>query len=769
MADSLHQDQKSVRPAALVVALAVLGLLLVAAVLRQQPPKPMGMDAPAGQFSAGRVQLLLKEMLAEESPHLSGSEQNKAVGQRIAAIFERLGYEVELQEKMVCRQNSGAFTACAEVQNIITRLPGKEIGPALMLTAHYDSMPVTAGVADDGMAVAGILEMARILKEQGAHRNPIVFLITDGEELGMLGAEGFASGHPWAQDVAVVLNQEARGTSGQSFMFETSEENAWLVDAYAAAVPHPASSSLHYEIYRIMPNNSDLTVFRAGGMAGMNFGFIGRVSHYHTPLDNFENLDLGSVQHQGESVLAVAQELAEVDLSNPPTGNAAWTDLLGLVVIRWPASWNIPLAILALLWLLVVAGSLIRRQALTVGGLLLGLLAAFLCLLAAILAGLLLVWIVGLVSGDRFPYYAYPLPIRISVWAAALLSGGLIATAAARRCGAWGLAMGSWFLWALLGLLLSIFLPGGAIMLLLPTFVTALAFSVVAFSRLSGSAPAKEAAFVAATAGAGAIWLYLSLIFETAVNFVMSPAITLGLGLVAGTLSPLFALPQGRTVARRWLLSGTAATMILATIIAMLVPSFSAMDPQQVNLVHFDDRDRGSAYWATNSYQGAVPEPLRARFDADPEAIAPWLSSTFAITRAESTTAPAPYLQVIAEEFVAGERVVTAQLHSPHGADSIVLHVPVEALASIAIADYAFPVTAEGDANGYYVLLCHGRACDGRELQLRFKEETPVEILVVDNSYHLPPGGEALIQARPPTAVPAHLGDQTIVMTRLEL
>lgn len=769
MSDSSHQEQKTVRPVALVIALATMALLLIVVVLRQQPPAPKGVDVPSDQFSADRAQVLLKEILGEGAPHWTGSEQNYGVRQRIVSAFEKLGYDVDVQETMVCRHPGGAHTGCAEVQNIITRLPGQEAGPALMLAAHYDSVPAAPGVADDGVAVAGILEIARILKEQEPHRNPIVFLITDAEELGLLGAAGFVDDHPWARDVSVVLNQEARGTRGQSFMFETSEGNAWLIDAYASAVPRPASNSLQYEIYRILPNDTDLTIFRAGGIAGLNFAFIDKVSHYHTPLDSFENLDLGSVQHQGDSVLAVAQELAGVDLSNPPPGNAVWTDLLGVAVVRWPASWTIPLAALALLLLLVVAARLVRRHALTVGGLLLGLLAAFLCVLAAVLMGLGLTWIVRLVAGAPSPWYAYPLPIRLSVWAAALLSGGLIATAMARRSGAWGLAVGAWLLWALLALVLGIFLTGAATMVLLPAFVAGVLFAAVAFSRLSRSALAREMAFIGAALSAGSIWLSLALAFESAVSFDLSPAVTVGLGMVASTLAPLFALPQDRTRVRRWLLVATAVAVLLATGIAMLVPPYSASAPQQVNLIHLDDRDGGTAYWTAASWQGAVPEPLRGRFDDDLDAVFPWFGGPVPVASAQPTTAPAPDLQVICEELVSGGRIVEAQLHSPRGADGVNLHVPVEALASIVVADYTFPVRPDGAWNGYYTLQCQGRACDGLVVQLHLREENPIEVLVVDITSGLPPGGETLIQARPMTAVPAHQGDQTIVMKRVEI
>ena len=152
LSDSSHHDQKTVRPVALVIALVIIALLLIMVVLRQQPPAPKGVDSPSDQFSAGRVQVLLKEILAEGGPHWTGSEQNDRVRQRIVSAFESLGYEVDVQETVVCRSKAGGAAAmCAEVQNIITRLPGREAGPALMLTAHYDSVPAAPGVAGDGI------------------------------------------------------------------------------------------------------------------------------------------------------------------------------------------------------------------------------------------------------------------------------------------------------------------------------------------------------------------------------------------------------------------------------------------------------------------------------------------------------------------------------------------------------------------------------------------------------------------------------------------
>jgi len=108
---------------------------------------------------------------------------------------------------------------------------------------HYDTVPHSFGAADDGSAVATLLETARALTSSPALRRDVTFLFTDGEELGLLGAQGFAQEHPWRGEVGLVLNFDARGTSGTATTFETSASSA--VTALA----------------RCIPNGTDLTAF----------------------------------------------------------------------------------------------------------------------------------------------------------------------------------------------------------------------------------------------------------------------------------------------------------------------------------------------------------------------------------------------------------------------------------------------------------------------------------------------------------------------------
>ena len=71
----------------------------------------------------------------------------------------------------------------------------------------------------------------------------------------------------WSGRVGVVINAEARGNQGPSYLFQTSAGDEKLVDLYARSVAHPATSSLYGEIYKYLPNDTDLTPFLQAAQA----------------------------------------------------------------------------------------------------------------------------------------------------------------------------------------------------------------------------------------------------------------------------------------------------------------------------------------------------------------------------------------------------------------------------------------------------------------------------------------------------------------------
>ena len=134
--------------------------------------------------------------------------------------------------------------------------------------------------------MSSLLETVRALSQGPQLRNDVVVVLTDAEEACLCGAEAFATSHPLASDGGVVLNFEARGTTGPPIMFETSRGNAELAGAFAAAAPHPVASSFAVEVYRALPNDTDFSVLLGDGdFTGLNTAFIDGAAAYHTPQD----------------------------------------------------------------------------------------------------------------------------------------------------------------------------------------------------------------------------------------------------------------------------------------------------------------------------------------------------------------------------------------------------------------------------------------------------------------------------------------------------
>jgi hypothetical protein len=197
----------------------------------------------------------------------------------------------------------------------------------------------------------------------------------------LLGARAFVEQHPLAKRAAVALNFEARGAGGPAVMFETSENNAALIAEFAKAAPYPNASSLSYEIYRRLPNDTDLTVFKRAGIAGLNFAYFDRLDRYHSPSDNVENINEAGLQHHGAYALALARHFGNASLDTSSNGNAVYFALLGRWLVHYSMKWVLPMT--ALLTVLFAAVTFVgyKRKRVTPRGI--GALACWLLLLIA--------------------------------------------------------------------------------------------------------------------------------------------------------------------------------------------------------------------------------------------------------------------------------------------------------------------------------------------------------------------------------------------------
>lgn len=256
-------------------------------------------------------------------PHVTGSDANREVRDYLVGELRRLGLTVETRRTPVVydhprREETRPRVAWPE--NILARLASDGDAPALTLMTHYDSAAGAPGAGDAASGVATILETVRALAAAGVEPSrDLIVVITDGEEVGLMGAQAFLRTHPWARDIGLVLNFEARGAAGPVFMFETGAGNGALVRSFARAAPYPVANSSSVEIYRRMPNDTDATIVAAAGLPFLNFAFIDDFFRYHAATDTPGNLSLRSLQHEGANALALTRHfLASASL--PPTG-----------------------------------------------------------------------------------------------------------------------------------------------------------------------------------------------------------------------------------------------------------------------------------------------------------------------------------------------------------------------------------------------------------------------------------------------------------------
>ncbi len=290
-----------------VLALAGVAVVLVALLsfLAGRPPAPRGLDAPTADFSALRARTHL-EVIARV-PHPVGSPAHDEVRAYIVRVLDELGLKPQVQEASTTIQVVGS-TAGASIKNVVARLHGTNgTGRAVMLSAHYDSVPQSLGASDDGSGVATLLETARALASSPAPANDVVFLFTDGEEIGLLGAQAFVDSNPAAKDVAVALNFDARGASGVVAMYDTSRGNGALIATLARSAPRVTSTSLLPTIARVLPNDTDATIFANAGMATYAFAYVDDLFRYHQQTESIDALDLGSLQHDGDYALPRAR------------------------------------------------------------------------------------------------------------------------------------------------------------------------------------------------------------------------------------------------------------------------------------------------------------------------------------------------------------------------------------------------------------------------------------------------------------------------------
>ena len=728
---------------ALFLAIMFAGLALTPDAVRQH-------NGPE-QFNANASRERLIRILGDETPHPVDSAAEDVVRERLLREIESLGFTPEVRDTFACRpQPRGPLVDCARVRNIVFSV-GPESGPSVLAAAHYDSVAAAPGASDDGIGVSVWLEIAKMLSREPLTRR-VIFLFSDGEEPGLLGAYAFGTGDPLMASVESLVNLEARGSRGPAIFFESNQPNADAIAAFANA-PRPIANSVMADVYALLSNSSDVTALTRPGLDVLNIAVLDGLEDYHTPQDNIASQDIRSVQHMGDVALSVVRRLAtkpDADVATP----MVYTDIASRAFVAAP-SWagQVALAICAL-----IAGiSFWRAESANYWS-------ALAAPLAMIVAAGVLAFGIGFALNILRPGaeygFAHPEPARAWCILSALL-GAVLAlmllrtarssaqtTAAAMLC------------FAVIGGLLSFLLAGISILFAIPAAL----FALGAVASLAWKPAAVIGAWLAALA-ALAMWAPMLSLIELALGFEMPFALAIIAALMILPWLGLIAHVRGDG---RWreLVAVVALGLLAGAVLSGLAPSMSEARPRSLNITYFVNTTDNQARVLAGSAERALPRTLTGAFQ--PEPILPGdRSDTWATPAPVEAVAP-PMLQEISVSQENGERIVRGRL-AMNGAYRAILRMPTAATPLRArvngvLTDFSDTGGEDGD---YMNLACQGRACDGATIEITLGADASNEWFIIGQfPGHTTPASEALRTRRGPTATPIQAGDGTTTLTR---
>lgn len=725
----------------IIVAIIIGGYQLI-------PPTSKSIDTLSTEFSAERAKEKLEKIASKPRP--IGSTQHEIVYNYILTELQAMGVTVETQETISSRLTDWGVYQAGPVRNIIARLKGTGEGQVILAAAHYDSTPTGPGASDDGIAVSSMLETIRALQAAPPLKNDIIFLFSDAEEVGLLGAQAFLKEHRWAKDVDLVFNFEARGSSGVTLMFETGEGNRWLINELAQAAPHQVTFSFLYDLYKLLSNDTDMTVFKSENINGLNFAFVDGYYAYHTPLDTVDNVNMSTYQHHGSTMLALLKHFGNIEIypSKDPEGDATYFTILNGLLISYSQDWTTLLTILVLLMFLYVCWFGMQKGMLEIKKILLGFFLHGLnfVVIYACITGL---W--GIISSFYefsdytvyYPDFSYLylvglLFLSITLFAAMILQQKM-------SVGYLNLAVGMNVWWLILVLISNLYLPGAHYLFFWPLFGGLLSALV---ALLSNELNRNTWCYV----GALSILAMPSVLLFTPLFYFINLFVTLKMAglffvtvfLLLGLLIPQWALIDQQNKWRFLAFSG-----VIGLSICLVHLSSTLWNDNKPKVVHnimycqyTDDKkalwastDKKLTSWTKHFFQDEVSEGTLN--DLNPTYSAPVIKSKTSFLKVGS-----PEVSVLADQTIDGLRYVELLLKSPREADELSLFLMSDVAVKGAkingkeLIETVHQSTVNDDF--FWGLEYTGAPKEGVRVELILSATSKVQFKAIDLSYDLP-------------------------------
>ena len=565
------------------------------------------------KFSTERALISLKEIT--KAPHYIGTKEHARVRNYLIGQLEELGLETQVQEGFVINQK---WKSLDKPKNIIAQIKGSENGKSLLLLSHYDSaLTPSYGASDAGSGVVTILETLRAYKASGKKpKNDIVVLFTDAEEVGLDGARLFVNNHPWAKNVGIALNFEARGSGGPSNMIvETNGGNKNLIEAFMEAdVKFPVASSLMYSIYKMLPNDTDSTVLREGAdIDGFFFAFIDDHYDYHTANDTYDNLDVNTLQHQGEYLLPLVHYFGDSDLNQLKSlDDYVYINLPFFKIVSYPFTWVFPMLLVAIIIFIVLIIYGLRKRVLNLNEVVKGFIPFTLAMIFCGILGfygwklILLIYPQYQEIQHGFTYNGHTYISFFVLLSLGVLFG--IYYKFSKKINVANLLIAPLIFWILINIGVAIYLKGAAFFII-PVFLGLLSLWILIRKD-------RPNLILLTIIGSIAIFIFAPLVqfFPVGLGLKMLVGSCLFTALLFGILLPVIGFYKLKKVLAMLFIIVASLFFIKAH----LSSNFSPNRQKPNSLVYYHDADNNKNYWATydqelddwtKEYLGDSPEP----------------------------------------------------------------------------------------------------------------------------------------------------------------
>ncbi|MFT4831625.1 MAG: hypothetical protein ACI815_001274 [Psychroserpens sp.] len=734
------------------ITLILLGLATYWSFSSAMPTYHKSDTVPLKNFSTDRALAHVKKI--SEAPHAVGFPAHEEVRAYIVSELQKMGLETSLQEGYT----AGDWANLSKATNIMARIPGSNKGKALMLLSHYDSSTHSSlGASDAGSGVATILEGIRaFLSQNKSPKNDIIVLFSDAEELGLNGADLFANKHPWANDVGLVLNFEARGSGGPSYMLiETNRGNSRLIEEFTAAGPeYPVANSLVYSIYKMLPNDTDLTVFREDrDIEGLNFAFIDDHYDYHTARDNYERLDRNTLAHQGSYLMPLLEHFGNADLGDLKSLNDdVYFNVPFFKLVSYPFDWIWPMFVLALLLFVCLMVYGFKNQRLHLKEIYKGFLPMGISLLINGVIGFyswtFLKWLypqyLDMLHGFTYNGYFYIaafvfLSIAICFWAYNKFQHLNIAN----------LLVAPIILWLIICAAVAYYLPGASFFII-PLFALLACLLII----LNQKTPNP---YLLVFLALPALWIYAPFVkmFPVGLGLKMMVASTVLTTLTFYLLLPIFGFykSKGKLAFLSQLL------FVIFMLVAHFNSGFSKEHAKPSSLLYVLNTDNNSAQWV--SYDHELIDWNKQYFEGSSPNKENYqvMSSKYSSGFTYSSNAPIkeiapPRIEKTMDTTIAGNRLVKLTITPQRPVNRIEIFANAIPLVSVSVNDIELSSFYLKDRNRKKLLTHYISNNDSTTLELLFPKDQILELQIYEASNNLLSHPLFSVPERPETSIP---------------